>query len=173
MYGVKEALSLISFEYYNKKNIYSEGEILENLDVKIYEPNSLGYGEIIIKGDSVTRCYYNDVQKTKEAFDYKGYYHTKDIGYIKDNNLYIVGSTVRKIVLDDGNVIYPQEIEEIMQDTKKFLNVNVFEKNGVIISNVVTELDEKQVDDVIYEVNQKLPDYMKIGKVNIKKRKLK
>ena len=173
MYGVSGTTSLISFEYYEKKDVYSEGTILENTSVKIYEPNFMRYGEIIVKGDSVTRCYYNDIEKTKEVFDYKGYFHTGDLGYIEKNNeLFLIGSIKNKIVLDDGKIIYPDKLEKIFYDTNKFATVNIYEKSGFMNLSVVTNIDKQEVGNIVDNINTSLPDYMQIKEYQVKKNRL-
>lgn len=173
MYGVSGAASLISFEYYENKDVYSEGTILENTSVKIYDPNFMRYGEIIVKGDSVTRCYYNDIEKTQEAFDYKGYFHTGDLGYIEKNNeLFLIGSLKKKIVLEDGKIIYPDKLEKMFYDTNKFATVNIYEKNGFMNLSVVTNIDKQDVKNIVDEINTNLPDYMQIKEYQVKKNRL-
>lgn len=173
MYGVNGTTSLISFEYYENKDFYSEGTILENSAVKIYEPNSMKYGEIIVKGDAVTKCYYNDVEKTKEVFDYKGYFHTGDLGYIEKNNqLFLVGSLKKKIILDDGRIIYPDELEKIFYDTNEFATVNIYERNGNVKLNVVTNINREEVGCIVDEINATLPEYMQIKEYQVKKNRL-
>ncbi|MDO4283609.1 MAG: AMP-binding protein [Clostridia bacterium] len=173
LYGVSGATSLISFEYYNDKEVFSSGKVLENMDIKIYEPNSMRYGEIIIKGDNVTRCYYNNIQKTNEVFDYKGYFHTGDLGYIEKNNeLFLVGNTQNKIMLDNGKTIYSDELEKIFYDIDEFATVNIYERKGVLNLNVVTNMEREKVDSIVMNINSELPEYMRIKEIHVKKNRL-
>lgn len=169
-YGLTECSSLVALEYYNKKDVGSAGEILENQEVKILNPNEEGVGEIIIRGNQVTPGYYNS-ELNKKAFK-DGYFYTGDIGRIDDNNnIYITGRKKRVIVNSGGKNIYPDDIEEIIKKNSEIQNVKIFEKDDEICAIIITELDANEVDKFIQEINSKLAKYMKIQNYKIKKLK--
>ncbi len=167
MYGNAETSSLISFEYADQKDKFSEGKILEGQIVRIDQADEVGYGEIIVKGENVTKCYYNNIAKTQEAFDLDGFFHTGDMGYIRENELFLVGKNSRNFVLENGKMVYPEKIEEILYNTNAFKTVNVFEKDQKIkLKGIIN--DKENIDKVIQEVNEKLPSDMKIQEYQLK-----
>lgn len=59
---------------------------------EIIEPRQ--NGEICVKGDVLTPGYYNQPEKTKEAFDEEGWFHTRDLGFFDEGgNFFIIGRT--------------------------------------------------------------------------------
>ena len=90
----------------------SVGEPLAGIDVKIFEPDASGVGEVIASGPSVMLGYYNDVELTAETIR-GGYLHTGDLGKIDEKgNLYIVGRKKDVIIGLNGENVYPDELEE-------------------------------------------------------------
>lgn len=160
-YGLSESSSLISVEYSNKDDFKSVGRILEHLDLKIYCPNKEGVGEIIVKGENVFLGYYNNKEKTKKAFNEEGYFHTGDLGYIKNEKLYIAGRKKREIVLPSGKNINPDEIERDFAQYPEIIRSKVFEKEGQLFASLyVNQLS--RCDHIVAEVNKALPKYSEI-----------
>ena len=167
-YGLTECSSLVALEYYNRKDEKSAGVVLENQKVKILNPNENGEGEILVKGEHVTPGYINNDKLNKEIF-VKGYFKTGDIGRIdKNNNIFIVGRKKRVIVGAGGKNIYPDEIELLIREEGNLDNVKIFDDNDIISALIVSELKEKEVNDIIDKVNKKLAKYTQIKKIILK-----
>ncbi len=70
-------------------------------------------GEIVIRGHSVMKRYYNRPAETAEAFR-GGWFHTGDLGkYDEDGYLYVVGR-LKDMIIRSGYNVYPREIEEVL-----------------------------------------------------------
>ena len=132
-YGLTETSPVVSAETDTKQKLGSVGILMENTDVTIdkialvnYYIDNLGYskndpiinqiekgkeGEILVKGRSVTKGYYKDPEKTKEAFTNDGWFRTGDIGYLDDEFLFITGRIKDMIVLPNGKKAFPEELE--------------------------------------------------------------
>lgn len=80
-------------------------------------------GEVIVKGPSVTKGYYNNEQATQETFR-NGWLHTGDLGYIVDGNLYICGRKKDMIIIAGKNY-YPQDIEWVVNEIDGIRRGNV------------------------------------------------
>lgn len=172
MYGISETCSLISLEQKEFKNIYSQGVVLKKQEIKIEPLQGTKYGEILVKGDAVFSCYYNNVEETSMVFDKEGFFHTGRIGYLKENKeLFVIGNRNQEVTLDCGKNVVFSEIESLLYHTQKMDSAHVFEKNGIIRANIVTGIEEKQVKDTIEEINQMLPSYMRLQDYHIKKRR--
>jgi fatty-acyl-CoA synthase len=92
----------------------SSGRLLPNQQVRIdSDPASAGsVGEILIKTDCMFEGYFNRPDLTQEAL-VEGWYHTGDLGFLMDDELYVVGRK-KDLLIIGGENIYPQDIEEIV-----------------------------------------------------------
>jgi acyl-CoA synthetase (AMP-forming)/AMP-acid ligase II len=71
-----------------------------------------GVGEILVKSDCLFEGYYNRPDLTAKAI-VDGWYHTGDLGFCLDGELYVVGRK-KDLLIIGGENIYPQDIEEIV-----------------------------------------------------------
>lgn len=113
-YGLTETAPVITAE--NDENIRygSVGFPLKNEEIKIFEPNEQGIGEIIAKGPNVMLGYFENEEATKEVL-VDGWFHTGDLGYVdKDGFLFITGRKKNVIVMKNGKNIYPEELEVLI-----------------------------------------------------------
>ena len=159
-YGLTETSSLISLEYPNKDDFESVGTVLENEKVKIDNPDENGIGEIIVKGKNIFLEYFNNEYQTKKAIDDQGYFHTGDLGSLKDNKIYLKGRKKRVIIRSNGENVYPENIESLFKDDN-INKVKVFDKNGTIFATIYVK-EIKEYKDMIEEVNSQLPKFSQI-----------
>ena len=114
-YGLTETSPVITAE--NDKNIRhgSVGFPLKDVEIKIFEPNEEGIGEIIAKGPNVMLGYFENEEATKETIDEDGWLHTGDLAKIdEDGYIFISGRKKFVIVLKNGKNIYPEELETVV-----------------------------------------------------------
>ncbi|HXX01571.1 MAG TPA: AMP-binding protein [Candidatus Acidoferrales bacterium] len=69
-------------------------------------------GEILVRSDCLFAGYYNRPDLTAQAI-VGGWYHTGDLGFMLDGELYVVGRK-KDLLIIGGENIYPQDIEEIV-----------------------------------------------------------
>jgi long-chain acyl-CoA synthetase len=111
----------------------SVGRTLENVEVRIADD-----GEILVRGPSVFRAYWNQPQPTKEAF-FEGWFRTGDIGRLDaDGFLYVTDRKKDLLKTSGGKFIAPQPIESslkhhplvseavVVGDRRKFPAVLIF-----------------------------------------------
>jgi acyl-CoA synthetase (AMP-forming)/AMP-acid ligase II len=94
----------------------SSGRLLPNHEIRIVSDSSapLGEGqagEVLIKSDCLFDGYYNRPDLTAKAI-VGGWYHTGDLGFCLDGELYVVGRK-KDLIIVGGENLYPQDIEEI------------------------------------------------------------
>jgi len=90
------------------------GPILENVTVKIADD-----GEILVKGPSVMLGYYKDPERTREAIDDDGWFHTGDIGEVDENHfLKIVDRKKEIFKLSTGKYVAPQVVENKFKESQ-------------------------------------------------------
>jgi len=95
----------------------SSGRLLPNHEVRIVSESGAvldegSVGEILIKSDCLFTGYYNRPDLTAQAI-VDGWYHTGDLGFCLDAELYVVGRK-KDLLIIGGENIYPQDIEEIV-----------------------------------------------------------
>ena len=115
-YGLTECSPLVAGnnDFYYKAA--SCGMPIPNVEYKIDNPNDEGIGEIIVKGPNVMLGYYENEEATKKVL-IDGWFHTGDLGYIDNEEfLYISGRSKNMILTKNGENIYPEEIENILND---------------------------------------------------------
>ena len=84
-YGLTESLATVSCNHLGKPfTVGGVGIPIEGIDIKISDE-----GEVLLKGPTITRGYYNREDLTKQAFTEDGYFRTGDSGYLKDGELFL------------------------------------------------------------------------------------
>lgn len=143
-YGLTETAPLLAGA--NPKNIkfQSTGPVMQGVTLKINNPNPRnGEGEIWAKGDNVMMGYYKDPEKTKEILTEDGWFKTGDLGIIDKNNyLYIKGRLKNIIIGANGENIYPEEIESVINNFRYVVESLVLQKKGKLVAMVHFNYDE-------------------------------
>lgn len=115
-YGLTECSPLVAGNNDFRYKAASCGMPIPNVEYKIDNPNDEGIGEIIVKGPNVMLGYYENEEATKKVL-IDGWFHTGDLGYIDNEEfLYISGRSKNMILTKNGENIYPEEIENILND---------------------------------------------------------
>lgn len=185
-YGLTETSPVISAETDHKKRPGSIGLVLENLECKIDNPDKDGIGEITVKGPSVMLGYYNNEKATKEVLK-DGWFSTGDYGYKdEDGFLYITGRKKDVIVLKNGENVYPQEIEFLINKLPYVKECLVYQReqsktdtmlcakivyDEEMIKETFGEKNEEEYKEEIWkqikEINKNLPLFKHIKKIEI------
>ena len=94
----------------------SSGRLLPNHEIRVVSepgsdlPNGM-VGEILVKSDCLFDAYYNRPDLTAKAI-VDGWYHTGDLGFRMEQELYVVGRK-KDLIIVGGENLYPHDIEEI------------------------------------------------------------
>lgn len=113
MYGLTETSPIITINRSTKPllKLGTVGALIDGVDVKIAED-----GEILCKGHNVMLGYYKDIELTKSVIDNEGWFHTGDIGCLKDDKFLSVTDRKKEIFkLSTGKYVAPQVIENIFK----------------------------------------------------------
>ncbi len=164
-YGLTETSPLIAAAPPGRVKWQSTGPALHGIDLKILNPNQKNIGEIVVKGPNVMAGYYKDKKTTDDAFTADGWFRTKDSGYIdKYGNLFVKGRKDNMVLGPNGENIYPEDIESIINEFDLVLESLVIEKSGRLIAKVHFNYDEiKNSDGIFGEENTNFRE--KIAKI--------
>jgi long-chain acyl-CoA synthetase len=111
-YGLTETSGAATITRFEDNKVGSVGKPLNQVEVRIDEPNSEGMGEVLIRGAIVMSGYYRNPEADREAFTADGWFRSGDLGHFDDQgHLYIVGRKKDVIILPSGKNVYPEDVE--------------------------------------------------------------
>ena len=181
-YGMTECGPLISYAYWSDFKERSCGKVVDRMRVRIdsEDPENI-VGEILAKGTNVMLGYYKNEEATKSTFTEEGWLKTGDLGILdKDNHVFIKGRNKNMILGPSGQNIYPEEIEDKLNNSPYILESLVIEDNNKIVALIVPEVDELKKQGIINkdsyqaffeneikEINANLAAYSKIASFRI------
>lgn len=159
-YGLTECSPVVSANPIDgQKKIGSVGLPITDVQVKIvndqFEEVPVGeVGELVVKGPSVMKGYFNREKENQEAF-YDGWFRTGDIAkQDEDGYLYIVDRK-KDVIIRSGFNVYPREVEEVLYSHPAVLEAAVIgvpdEEKGELVKAVITfkpGFSERIVDDI-------------------------
>ena len=151
-YGMTECAPLISFTPDNEFKAGSCGRFLKGLlEVKIdsEDPQRVA-GEILVRGEHVMKGYYKNDKDTHKVLDEEGWLHTGDMATMDpDGTLYIRGRSKTMILSGNGQNIYPEEIEDKLNNMYLVLESLVLDAgNGKIKALVVPDYEQAEAEGV-------------------------
>ena len=129
-YGLTESLATVSCNHLGDPwTVGSVGIPIEGISIRISDE-----GEVLLKGPTITRGYYNRDDLTKQAFTADGYFRTGDSGYFEGGELFLKERIKDLFKTSNGKYIAPQMIESkilvdkyvdqiaIIADQRKFVS---------------------------------------------------
>ncbi|OHB30433.1 MAG: AMP-dependent synthetase [Desulfuromonadaceae bacterium GWC2_58_13] len=125
-YGITETSPVISAEPPDAPRIGTVGPPLQDVEVRISNPDKEGSGEILVRGPNVMLGYFNNPDATAEVL-VDGWYYTGDLGRIdQDGYLSICGRAKNLIVTPNGKNVYPEEVETELLKSPYIAEVMVY-----------------------------------------------
>ena len=182
-YGMTECAPLISFTPDNEFKAGSCGRFLKGLlEVRIdsEDPQRVA-GEILVRGEHVMKGYYKNDKDTHKVLDEEGWLHTGDMATMDpDGTLYIRGRSKTMILSGNGQNIYPEEIEDKLNNMYLVLESLVLDAgNGKIKALVVPDYEQAEAEGVdkadlpqimqnnLQELNAQLAAYERVTDITL------
>jgi long-chain acyl-CoA synthetase len=187
-YGMTECGPLVAYTIWSSFKQASVGRIVDRMEVKIDSADEQNeVGEILVRGTNTMLGYYKNPEATEDAFTKDGWMHTGDLGIVdKDGFLFIRGRSKSLLLGSNGQNIYPEEIESILnrlpyvteslvvsreeKDTLKYQLVALVypareqaEKEGITKEDM-----QKIMNDNLLTLNRQIPYYSKISEIQLR-----
>lgn len=180
-YGMTECAPLISYAPWDQARVGSCGRIVDRMEAKVVNPDpDTGAGVIWVKGDNVMKGYYHNPDATALAFEKDGWLSTGDIGVIDaDNFIYLRGRDKNMILGPSGQNIYPEEIEQILNNLPYVSESIVVSDGGQLVALVHPDFEltnksgldsaaiEATMNDNLAALNKEVPAYSKVSRIKI------
>ena len=164
-YGMTETTARISTGVHNCPYPESVGRIVPGCQVKIVD------GEIWAKGPSIMMGYYKNPEETAKTLTEDGWLKTGDLGYVKDNHVFISGRKKNLIILENGENVSPEELENLFATSEPIKEIVVYDKDSTITAQIYPNPDyesediQAEIQAEIDRVNDALPAAKQIHRV--------
>lgn len=180
-YGMTECGPLITYAHAKEIRLQSCGRAVDRMQLRIDSADG-GYmnpGVLWVRGDNVMDGYYKNPEAT-EAVLRDGWLNTGDICRIDpDGFLYIRGRDKNMILGPSGQNIYPEEIEQKLNNLPYVNESIIIEEKGQLIALVYPDIDNaraqgismpeliKMMDDNLVQLNREIPAYSRVSRVRV------
>ena len=189
-YGLTECAPLVIGNTERELRCASLGKPIPQVEVKIDSKNKKEPGEILVKGPNVMLGYYKDPESTDKTFT-DGWFRTGDMALMKKNGfVYMTGRKKNIIVTKNGENIYPEELESLLNQSGLIMEsvvtsnhsrikeensilaiivpdiekIKAFFKKDSVTDNEINEL----INDEVKKINKQMPVYKKIKDIKIR-----
>ena len=179
-YGMTECAPLVAYAQWDKQRPGSCGQIVDRMEGRIDSPDPAHIpGELWVRGDNVMKGYYKNKDAT-DAVMKDGWMNTGDLCTMdSDGFIYIRGRNKNMILGPSGQNIYPEEIEQKLNNMPYVAESLVVDSDGQLAALIYPDLElatkqgihtdalSKIMDDNIAALNKDLPAYSQIRKVKL------
>lgn len=180
-YGMTECGPLIGGCYIKEFVSRSAGHILPGNEIRIDSDDPYNtVGEILVRGDHVMTGYYKNPEATRQAFTDDGWLRTGDLGVIdKKQNIFIRGRNKNMILGASGQNIYPEEIEDKLNNMTGVAESIVVEREGKLVALVFPDMQGELtfspslvelMKQNLERLNQILPKYSQVTKIELQEK---
>lgn len=179
-YGMTECGPLIGGSHPKQFVAHSGGRPVANMEAKVVNINSEGVGEILVRGENVMMGYYKNEAATRAAFTEDGWMHTGDLGYMdKNRNIFLKGRNKTMILGASGQNIYPEEIEDKLNNQEGVGESIIVEREGKLVGLVFPDEQttrkfsleeiERLMRENLKRLNALVPSYSQVSDIEIKR----
>ena len=173
-YGMTEAAPLLAYESSKLFAPKSCGKCVDSVEVRIDSDDPYNkVGEIQAKGYSLMSGYYKNEEATKAAFTEDGWMRTGDLGLLDSKgNIFIKGRSKNMILSANGQNIYPEEIEAVVNNQPYVIESVVVDRGARLAALVYMDAEKAKSEGVnlneykaiiMTEVNKSMPAYSKLN----------
>jgi long-chain acyl-CoA synthetase len=168
---------LVAYEQWDTFKKGSVGRVVDRMEICIDSPDPVtGIGEIFVRGTNNMLGYYKNQEATDAVMLPDGWMNTGDLGLIDaDGFLFIKGRSKTMILSSNGQNIYPEEIEDVLNN-KPYVNESLVISEGYKLTALIypdLELSDKNgispaelekiMQQNLDELNTRMPAYSKVS----------
>ena len=175
-YGMTEAAPLMAYEDWWNFAPKSCGKPIDTVEIRIDSENPYKVvGEIQARGTNIMSGYYKNQEATDAAFTPDGWMRTGDLGLLdKKGNVFIKGRSKNMILSPNGQNIYPEEIEAVINMQPYVVESIVLGRGASLVALVYMDAEKMEQEGVnsdeyrktlMAEVNRQMPAYSKLSDV--------
>lgn len=179
-YGMTETAPLISVGHLGSYKLRECGEWVEEaVDLRIdsSEPETIP-GEIQLKGHVVFQGYYKNPEATAAAFTEDGWFRTGDLATMdSEKSLFIVGRSKSMILSSNGQNIFPEEIEVVLNALPYVGESLIVSRGERLVALIVPDMNlagdmsseelTKIMNANLVALNKKIPAYSQVSSYEI------
>lgn len=180
-YGMTECGPLITYSPWDVQRPGSCGCLAPRMECRIDSPDPLTTpGVLWVRGQNVMKGYYKNPEATADVMDKDGWMNTGDICQTDpDGFLYIRGRDKNMILGPSGQNIYPEEIEQQLNNMPYVAESLVVSRQGKLVALVYPDMDAVSregiseerlraiMDENLGKLNAALPGYSQIAELKI------
>ena len=181
-YGMTECAPIICYEDWKRFVPGSCGKAAPRMEVKIDSPDPHHVvGEILCRGMNVMLGYYKNEEATREVLEPDGWLHTGDLGIIdEEGNVFIKGRSKNMLLGPSGQNIYPEEIEEKLNNLPYVTESIVIQKDDKLVALIYPDFEEAAAQGIVSEeditrvmeenrttLNTLIPGYCQVSRIKI------
>ena len=177
-YGMTECAPLIAYAPWDIQRPGSCGQIVDRMQGRIDSSDPANIpGVLWVKGDNVMQGYFKNEEATESVFNAEGWMNTGDICTLDDDGfLYIRGRDKNMILGPSGQNIYPEEIEQKLNNLPYVSESLIIEEDGKLVALIYPDFDnaareqlsEAQIEDLMNQniktLNTELPAYSQVAR---------
>lgn len=180
-YGMTECAPIVAYQHYDYARCGSVGLLAPGLECKIMsdDPEHKA-GELYVRGRNVFLGYFKSPEETKAVLFEDGWMNTGDMAIQdKDGFIYLMGRSKCMILGPNGQNIYPEEIESVINAQSGITDSLVLEDHERLVALIVPDVNflgtvtksnaeaKSYLEGLIPKVNELLPSYSQIAKFEI------
>lgn len=162
-YGLTETAPLLAGVNPSMVHLQSTGPAIQGVELKINKPDlKTGEGEIWAKGDNIMLGYYKEPEITKQVITHDGWFKTGDIGSFDNKNRLYIKSRLKNVIIgSNGENIYPEDIESVINSHRFVSESIVVEKKGRLVALVNFNMEdvEKNYEQMKTNFNHKVDSW--------------
>ena len=167
-YGLTETAPIVTLNHPFSTKKGSVGKAIAGVEMKIADD-----GEILVRGENVTKGYFNAAAETAQAFE-DGWFHTGDVGELgPDGQLYIRGRKKEMIVTPEGLNVFPEDVEKVLNQIAGVREAAVVgaslgtEERVHAVLVLEPGTDSTAIERIVRDANARLDDHQKIRRAMI------
>ncbi len=180
-YGMTECGPLIAYAPWNETRPSSCGRIIDRMEGRVdsTDPQNV-VGELQVRGTNTMLGYYKNEEATNAIFTADGWMKTGDLCTVdEDGFVYLRGRNKNMILGPSGQNIYPEEIEDKLNNMPYVCESIVIDEDGKLVALIYPDIEnaqrskimgpalEKLMEDNIATLNKELPAYSQISRLKL------